>query len=196
MPKVVDRAARRAEVVDAFLEVARRDGLAQASSRAIATELGVATGGLWHYFEDYDAVLLAAFDRIYHRTNERIGDATSLLTGLDAIIAMMREVLPVSPEAREEAAIVVGYWGRVAAIPALGNRQAAMDEAWRAMLLEWLEQAVLDGTLIPDAPIAGIADLLLSLSSSQQIRYVTRPHPRASNAPMVLVTHCLAPWKS
>lgn len=196
MPKVVDRTARRSEIVDAFLEVARRDGLAQATSRSIAAELGIATGGLWHYFRDYDAVLLAAFDRIYHRTNERVAKATVGLRGTDAIAAMMREVLPVSPEAREEAAVTVGYWGRVAAIPALGARQAAMDEAWRAMLLEWLEQAVLDGVLAPGTPLPDLAELLLSLSTSQQVQFVTRPHPPGSEAPMALVEHCLAPWRA
>ena len=47
MPKVVDHAARREEIVDALLRVAERDGLDGVSLRAVAREGGWSTGVLY-----------------------------------------------------------------------------------------------------------------------------------------------------
>ncbi len=81
------------------------------SSRAVAKELGVATGSLWHYFDGFDDVVRAAAAEVTRRTDERIAAATDGLRGLTRLRALMGEVLPVDERTRTEAHVVVGFWG-------------------------------------------------------------------------------------
>src|SRR5689334_14842717 len=112
LPKIVDHDQRRSEIVEAFLSVVARKGLPAATSRAIAAELGVGTGALWHYFDGFDAVTAAAYQRVFERTNIRIDGAATGLRGLAATEAVMREILPLGKETLDEAQVVVGFWGR------------------------------------------------------------------------------------
>ncbi|MGH3177968.1 MAG: TetR/AcrR family transcriptional regulator, partial [Streptosporangiaceae bacterium] len=51
MPKVVDHAARRAELVDAAWRVIAEEGLEAATMRRIAEAAGCTTGRVTHYFD-------------------------------------------------------------------------------------------------------------------------------------------------
>ena len=51
---------RKAEIVEATIRVIKRDGWGRATTRAIAGEIGLTTGVLWHYFGDKGDILKAA----------------------------------------------------------------------------------------------------------------------------------------
>lgn len=196
MPKIVDRAARRTEIVDAYLTIAARDGAAAATSRAVATELGVATGALWHYFDDFDQMLLAAFERVYGNTTERIHEATGRLAGLAAVEAALREMLPLDQRTQDEATVVVAFFGRVAGQPQLGQILTRVEDEWRGMLTRHLTEAIGLGELRADAPLAEIVDTLLALTAAEQIEHVVRTSIGAPARQWVLVQHALAPWRA
>jgi len=197
MPRVVDHEARRAEIVNALLTIASSRGLHAATSRAIAHELQVATGALWHYFPNFNAVLGAAFAEVFARTNRRIDDQTTGLTGMRAIRAMMREVLPTSAVTMTEAQLVVGYWGRVAIDDALASHQLDLEREWRERLTGYLDQAVSDGELITSTPVADVVDLLMSITSGQQVEAVLKPElPTITSKSELLLDICLRPWRA
>jgi AcrR family transcriptional regulator len=56
----VDLPERKAEIIDAAIRVISRDGWGRATVRAIAGEIGLTTGVLWHYFSDKDDIMQAA----------------------------------------------------------------------------------------------------------------------------------------
>ncbi|KQQ03347.1 MULTISPECIES: TetR/AcrR family transcriptional regulator [unclassified Rathayibacter] len=174
MPKIVDHDARRRAIVDALLRIADRDGLEAATSRAIAAELGVATGSLWHYFPNFDAVLSGAFDVVFRRTNERIAERAAGLSGLAALRAMVTEILPLDAVTRAEARLVVSFWGRVAVIDSLASTVSSVDGEWRAAIADRLREAVAAGELAAGTPLESVVDLLLSVMSGQQVEWVTR----------------------
>lgn len=196
MPKIVDHSERRDRIVDAYLSVVARDGGAAATSRAVAAELGVATGGLWHYFDDFDAVLLAAFSRIFENTTTRIRERTSDSSGLDAVEAMLREILPLEPLTQREATVVVTFWGRAAALPALGTIQSQVEETWREILGTFIDEAVAAQELVANAPKDDLVDALLSLATAQQIEYVVRSSIGVPARQWSLVQHALYPWRA
>jgi DNA-binding transcriptional regulator YbjK len=80
MPRVVDHDARRRDIAAALLAVAARDGHDGVNSRAVARELGVAVGSLWHYFDGFDDVIRAAAE-VTRRTEDRIRAATVACAG-------------------------------------------------------------------------------------------------------------------
>ena len=196
MPKIVDRAERRAAIVEAYLTVVARDGARGATSRAVAAELGVATGSLWHYFADIDELLLAAFERVYAQSTARILERIHGIRGLDAVEAALREMLPLDPYTQNEATIVVAFWGRVASEPELGAIHNEVEENWRGILARHVAEAIADGELAPGAPAADIVDTLLALTAAQQIEHVVHTAIGAPSRQWSLVQHALAPWRA
>ena len=194
MPKVVDRESRRAEIVTAYLRIVAREGVEHATSRAVAAELGVASGALWHYFADFDEVLFAAFRQIFDRTNERIATGTAGRRGLAAAVAMLAEILPLSPATHDEALVVVSFWGRVPSRPDLAAFQSQAEGAWRGSLLAHLEQARADGHLATEAPLDLVVDTVLVLCIGQQVEHVLRTDVSRPARQWELVAGCLAPW--
>lgn len=196
MPKIVDRDQRRTEIVDAYLRVLARDGGRAGTSRAVAAELGVATGSLWHYFDDFDAVIAAAFRRIFESTTARILHRTDGLRGVPALEAAVREMLPLERVTREEAAVVVIFWGRVATEPQMGQTQIEVENRWGAILTAHADEAVLEGTLRADTPVSDLVDTLLVLTTGQQVEYVVRTSIGVAARQWSLVEHALRPWRA
>lgn len=195
VPKIVDRSARRTEIVDAYLTIVARDGAAAATSRAVASELGVATGALWHYFAGFDEMLLAAFQRIYANTTDRIRSATDGRSGLAAVEAALREMLPLDSGTQDEATVVVAFWGRVATVPELGKILTDVEDDWRGLLTGHLADAIDLGELRAGIPVAEIVDTLIALTTAEQIEHVVRTSIGAPARQWTLVQHALAPYR-
>ncbi|MBG0567239.1 TetR/AcrR family transcriptional regulator [Actinoplanes aureus] len=194
MPKIVDHDQRRDEIIEAYLTVVARDGLPAATTRAIAAELGVGTGALWHYFDGYDAVAAGAYQRITERTNARIAAATAELRGLDAVHAMLREILPLEKETVDEAYVVVGFWGRLAANDKIAATRADVDEYWHDLLGRHLAEAVQDGRLDPGTPVDDVIDVLLSIAVGQQVHAIMGSDLADPARQLRMIDYCLRPW--
>ncbi|TDC97418.1 TetR family transcriptional regulator [Nonomuraea deserti] len=116
MPKVVDPAARRDEVVDAVFRVVRRAGFEQASLRNVAEEAGLAIGSVRHYFDSHTDLMTfamrASIDRVSARLVERLGPllaATGRDRGAGNVELMLSELLPLDEARRDEAAVWLAF---------------------------------------------------------------------------------------
>lgn len=177
MPKIVDHAERRAEVVEGLLDLIAREGYSAVTSRSLARHLGVSNGTLWRYFRDKEELLESAYRAVVEQTNARADGALEGLRGLAAVRALMDALLPLTPVSQREARVVVSFWGAaVAAVPAPGSTRAELID-WEARLQAMLEQAVADGELVPDAPVALITTMLLSYTVNAQIELVFKGEP-------------------
>lgn len=194
MPRVVDHDERRRQIAEALLAVAARDGHEAVSSRAVAKELGVATGSLWHYFDGFDDVIRAAAAEITRRTDERIRSVTTGLRGLNRLDALMREVLPVEAETRTEAYVVVGFWGRLATLASSPDAGSPTLATWQDGISEALDEAVADGELTAGTPKQAVMSLLRSITYGQQVLEVTEP--RGAEAHLAVLDSILSPWRA
>ncbi|WP_230100684.1 TetR/AcrR family transcriptional regulator [Microbacterium sp. Bi98] len=194
VPRVVDHDERRRQIAEALLAVAARDGHEAVSSRAVAKELGVATGSLWHYFDGFDDVVRAAAVEITRRTDERIRSVTTGLRGLSRLDALMREVLPVDAETRTEAYVVVGFWGRLATLASDPDAGSPTRATWQNGISEAIDEAVADGELSPTTPKHAVMSLLRSITYGQQVLEVTEP--RGADAHLAVLDSILAPWRA
>jgi len=194
VPRVVDHDERRRQIAEALLVVAARDGHENVSSRAVAKELGVATGSLWHYFDGFDDVIRAAATEVTRRTDQRIAEATAGLRGLALLDALMREVLPVDERTRTEAHVVVGFWGRLATLAPTADAGAPTLATWQDSIRTALDQAIDDGELVSATPTAAVMALLRSITYGQQVVEVTEPQD--ADAHLAVLASILAPWRS
>lgn len=126
MPKIVDHAARRTEIVEACLRVVSRSGLAAATTREIAKEAGVSHGIIAHYFDGKDEILRAALDRSYETLAARIDLHLAGLSGTQALRRAVFDALPLDDEARTGEQIELAFWAY-----AMGDAEIA-DERWRS----------------------------------------------------------------
>lgn len=194
MPKRIDREARRQEIVRTYLRIAARDGLENATSRAVAAELGVSTGSLWHYFAGFEDVVFRAFTLVFSRTNARILERVGSEVGLTALEAVLEETLPVGPETEREAFVVVDFWGRASSRPDLGKIQTEVTTRWRRQIADHLTQAVNGGELLDSAPVEELADVLMVLITGFQVESALRTPLGAAQRQWRAVHHCLSPW--
>lgn len=194
VPRVVDHDERRRQIAEALLVVAARDGHESVSSRAVAKELGVATGSLWHYFDGFDDVIRAAAAEVTRRTGERIAAATAGLRGLARLDALMSEVLPVDESTRTEARVVVGFWGRLATLAPAPDAAVPTLATWQDSIRAALDEAVADGELTSRTPTDAVMALLRSVTYGQQVVEVTEPQDAAAH--LAVLDSILAPWRT
>jgi AcrR family transcriptional regulator len=95
MPRVVDREARRAELVSAAAQVFAQRGVANTAVNDIVKAAGVAQGTFYLYFDAKDDVVLAVVDRIANgiceQTAARIGAAASAVDKLTSFSGVLSE---------------------------------------------------------------------------------------------------------
>jgi AcrR family transcriptional regulator len=192
MPKIVDHDKRRAQIVDAVITIAARDGHPEVTSRAVTRELDVAIGTLWHYFSNFDEIMQAAAVEVTRRTLQRIDTASAGLRGLARLEATMAQVLPADAVTRSEARVVVGFWGRLASQDRGSGSASAVS--WRDRFVAALDEAVADGELVAETPCEVVADLLRSISYGEQVAYLLEPHTAGDRTR--LLHGCVDPWRT
>jgi Uncharacterized protein conserved in bacteria len=102
MPKVVDHATRRAQIVDAVIRVVHRAGYAGVSVRSVAEEAGWSTGAIRHYFASQQELIAFAMADLAERAHRRIDVAGQLATDVEGVARLLEEVLPLDAARRAE----------------------------------------------------------------------------------------------
>ena len=105
VPKIVDAAQRRQEIVGAVCRIIATDGLEGASLREVADEAGLAVGSVRHYFDSSDDLLSYSFTAVSDRILTRLNKAlTGLAPAADdpdtsrAVLTLLGEFLPLDEE--------------------------------------------------------------------------------------------------
>jgi AcrR family transcriptional regulator len=191
MPKIVDAAQRREEVLEATWRVMARSGIDRVSIREIAAEAGCSTGVIAHYFKNKDDVLMSALLRVSRREADRIRARTAGLKGVAALEAIIEEVLPVGEERTLEMAVWMSFWGRAVGDARLVAEQRRHYAAWRAVLRRHLREAVELGE-IREVDYQAEAIRLAGLIDGIGIQAVFEPHRLSGRRAVQLLGEYLA----
>jgi AcrR family transcriptional regulator len=141
MPKVVDHAVRRAELVDAAWRVIAEEGLEAATMRRIAEAAGCTTGRVTHYFGCKEDVLVAALREVYRRAAERMRRHIGGADVATVLLQVLLEALPVDEDRRLEWKVWLAFWGRAAADERLRHEQEQRYAEWRGLLDKLIRRA-------------------------------------------------------
>jgi AcrR family transcriptional regulator len=193
MPKVVDHGQRRRAIVEAYLTVLGRDGVTQTNGRTVAAQLGVVPGTLWHYFDSMEQIAEAAARRGVERTLERVAERIRSRRGLDAVLAIADEVLPLDGVTRAEAQVVVAFWGSAAPLASPRLRLGRVPEYEELTTLA-LQEAVEDGDVAGATPIPALVRLLDSIYAGEQVIAVADGADDESSDHRAAVELALRPW--
>jgi TetR/AcrR family transcriptional repressor of bet genes len=175
VPKVVDHAQRRRELVAATWAVVAAEGIEAATVRRIAEEAGCTTGRITHYFVDKEAVLVAALRRVHRAAGERMLAAIGQHSGLKALSAVLAEALPLDQERVLEWRVWLAFWGSAATSTNLQAEQHQRYREWRGLLKRVLVTARQDGQLPAGIDLDRLVDQIVALVDGFGLQGVLDP---------------------
>jgi AcrR family transcriptional regulator len=193
MPRLVDHQERRRSIIETTWRLIAGQGIENASMRDIARECGYAAPGvLAHYFPNKDALLLASYELICQRTNERIATGIAGRRGLSALRSLCLEIIPADPLTVVEARVAVSFWQRAQTEDALRavGRDALLH--WRGLVMGFLAQAEHDGECEPLADADAVADELLNIMMGLHVTAMLDPDAVTGSRQRHLVERALA----
>ena len=192
MPKIVDHAARRTEIIEAVWSLIVRKGFVAVTMRELATEAGYANGALARYFPNKDTVLRAAFQRAFDATNERAQAAIGDRGGLTAFRLLCLEIMPLDEVRLAEARVVIGFWDYAAGQPPLVDFYDTAMETWRQEMRMYLGQARAAGELEPGRPDDLVIDAVLAMTMGLQINACFSPRHNTPERQIAVLDDFLA----
>ena len=138
MPKFVDAALRRQEVVDAVFRIVAADGLERASLREVADEAELAVGSVRHYFASSDELLTHSFGVVVDRIVGRLTAADDRLAEAqpgtpehhEGVLTLLGEFLPLDEERAVDACVWMAFKNAARTKPFLA---AEADRSHRAV---------------------------------------------------------------
>lgn len=183
MPKVVDHAERREEILDATRRVILKQGLGGVTMRSIATEVGKSTGHVNHYFEDKGGLLVAALESSMKEFNRGLREQSSGKSpGRASVHALLLAALPEDDAQRVHWILWFGAgkhvpWGSHG--DAVRSIQRAPFEDWHRLIQENLETAMENGEFQPKldarSEVSRMVALVVGLGVESAFLGVTRP---------------------
>ncbi len=128
MPKVVDHAERRREIIYALWVVIYQRGIAGVTLQTVAAEAGVSVGRIQHYFASKHALVLAGARAMLDESLMQ-WSATSDGAPSEALGALARQPIPRSEEFRVASSVWYAYLATATADPEIGAvvRDAVSD---------------------------------------------------------------------
>ncbi|MHA7220872.1 TetR/AcrR family transcriptional regulator [Arthrobacter sp. RHLT1-20] len=156
MPKFVDAAQRRQEVVEAVFRIVAADGLERASLREVADEAELAVGSVRHYFSSSDELLTHSFGVVVDRIVSRLTAADERLGGMDpgtpehhqGVLTLLGEFLPLNDESAVDSCVWMAFKNAARTKPFLAPEADRSHRAVAAIvgrLIMELSQAGGDG---------------------------------------------------
>jgi len=117
MPKFVDAALRRQEIVEAVFRIVAADGLDRASLREVAAEAELAVGSVRHYFASSEELLTHSFAVVVDRIGGRLDAAEARLAGQvpgsavhrHGVMSLLGELLPLDEERAVDACVWMAF---------------------------------------------------------------------------------------
>jgi AcrR family transcriptional regulator len=186
-----DHAKRRREVVAAAWRVIVRDGLEEATIRAVAAELGMATKAVTRYFTSKDELLLLAFDELVERQIRLSWRTAGEIDSLAAFERLIGSALPIKDEVRRGWRIWIAFLGRAVGNPALATEHRRRYDRLLRGLLDALRELARRGLIAKRRATTAEADRLLVLLDGIGVREAVNPGSIPAARQRALVAHAI-----
>lgn len=132
MPRTIDHDARRAELAEAVWRIILDRGIGAVSVRTVAAEAGVVVGSLRHLFPTRAGLISFSAELMIARAAERIRAVVQTGDAPTDALALLRQLLPLTPDSRAELEVNLALIAETPALPELADIR---DEAARQIRL-------------------------------------------------------------
>ncbi|BCK72911.1 transcriptional regulator [Streptomyces libani subsp. rufus] len=169
MPKIVDHAERRAEIIESLVRVAGREGLHAVTMRSVAAEAGVSVRRVQYYFDTKAQLMHSALRYLERQSSDRwvarLAELPSGLPARDHVEALLAESLPITEHNRNFRLVWTSYAVLAMTDPQLAEQPFVTGpNRFEQQLADILRQAQSDGELTAELDVAAEAARLLSIN--------------------------------
>ncbi|WP_106495805.1 TetR/AcrR family transcriptional regulator [Lentibacillus sp. Marseille-P4043] len=99
MPKKIDHAERRDQIVEAMFRIIHHLGFEKATSREIAKEAGLSLGSVQYFFPKQKDIYMFAINVIYQRFEERMQKVVQVNQGgIENAVRMIKQIVQANTE--------------------------------------------------------------------------------------------------
>ncbi|MUG68350.1 MULTISPECIES: TetR/AcrR family transcriptional regulator [Paenibacillus] len=139
MPKIVDHDHKRKIIAETAWKIIETEGIERASIRRIASEAGMSTGALRHYFSNQDELLLFIMEYFLARGKERSENISWSTNPLNAVRETLLELVPVSQDKQTETGVWLVFAIRSLTSAALNAKKDELTEGEYILMEALLE---------------------------------------------------------
>lgn len=132
MPKIVDHDERRNHIAHAVLDVVAREGVRGVTIRQVAEEADWSVGVISHYFEDKQALLIAALRAATETVGRRMMETVAIKDPIERIRALLEAGMPLDAERTATCRIFYYFQAEGVVDEALSAELARNYGAWRS----------------------------------------------------------------
>ncbi|MEO3388287.1 TetR/AcrR family transcriptional regulator [Mesorhizobium sp. CAU 1741] len=168
MPRTVDHEERRSEILEAFVRVATREGLASVSLRAVAIEAGISLRLVQYYFETKAGLMQAGLELLERQSNQRWARRAAELPrppmARSMLLTLFEEALPTDGASRQFHLLWMSYAILAQTDPGTANHPfIAGPNRIRERIVAILARGRDDGEMRPDLDVEAEATILLGI---------------------------------
>lgn len=143
MPRQVDHAARRRELVQASWDVIAREGIEGITLRKVAAAAGCTTGRIAHYFAGRDELIVSALRAAHSGAGERMAEiAKTEPNARERLRRVVYEALPLDAVRLKEWRVWIAFWAAAASNDDLAKENARRYTQWQQLLTKPLADIV------------------------------------------------------
>lgn len=139
MPKIVDHDHKRKIIAETAWKIIETEGIERASIRRIASEAGMSTGALRHYFSNQDELLLFIMEYFLARGRERSENISWSTNPLNAVRETLLELVPVNQDKQTETGVWLVFAIRSLTSEALNAKKDELTEGEYILMEALLE---------------------------------------------------------
>lgn len=147
MPKIVDHDHKRKIIAETAWKIIKTEGIERASIRRIASEAGMSTGALRHYFSNQDELLLFIMEYFLARGRERSENISWSTNPLNAVRETLLELVPVSQDKQTETGVWLVFAIRSLTSAALNAKKDELTEGEYILMEALLEILIKAGCI-------------------------------------------------
>lgn len=166
MPKKIDHDERRRDIARAAIAVIGEQGIDNTRLVDVARAANATTGTITHYFEDKDAVLLAALDQVAQNILFMLRTADTA----EDPVELASLILPLDEERLRDWRVWMSFIGRAVGDPALVRINKAYYDEFRDGLAAVIRRQQADGSLSAAIDPAVTGDAIISILDGLSIR--------------------------
>ncbi|MCC5887814.1 MAG: TetR/AcrR family transcriptional regulator [Gammaproteobacteria bacterium] len=173
MPKIVDHALRRAEVIDGACDLIASQGIAGCTVRELARAVDASTGVVSHYFRNKQELLTLTYDAVNDRIRSRVEACLSRdPADVEGSLAAM---LPQDAAGLRDWRVLFAYWGAAVGDEVLSGEQQRRARLARKRIRTTLELLGAEGRLAAGVDPSAEAFRLLALTQGIATQTVFDP---------------------
>jgi AcrR family transcriptional regulator len=172
----IDESARRRLLAEAVWRIVTRDGLAAASVRTVAKESGLSTGSVRHFFGTQHELIVFAMEELIATVGERVGRAAAIEDPEARVLAVLSELMPLTPATHDEAFAHLQFVLQARIDPRLAPIAAESFDAIHGLCEQVVRWLVDLDELPADTDVPGLAAALRALVDGLTFELLLAPH--------------------